>query len=283
MSVDNFIPELTAAEVQTEFAADLVFINSFTAKPAGSDTIRSGNAVKIINAARPTVQDYKAQGRTVTPEDLEGTDVTVLIDQEKATSVWVDDVDAAQAAGDLSQWTDEMAPALAEDSEAYALLSAARDAVQGSTDALSTDAKFDTACLEAVSLANAAKVPVSGRKIFVLPGAVPRALSFLAKSPSGQAATGEELREGKLGRIYGFELLSSAAVPAELATTAGIIAYHEKSAAYVGQIDKTQAVRPHNSFKDAVSALLVYGFKVIRPTTVFAIGFTKPVDGEPSA
>lgn len=45
----------------------------------------------------------------------------------------------------------------------------------------------------------------------------------------------------------------------------------KKAIAYAGQIDKTEAYRPHDAFQDALKALFVFGAKVVRPKEIYCI------------
>ncbi len=45
----------------------------------------------------------------------------------------------------------------------------------------------------------------------------------------------------------------------------------KKAIAFAGQIEKTEAYRPHNLFADALKGLDVYGAKVVRPKELYVI------------
>lgn len=279
MSVNNFIPEITRAEVQVAFDRAQVVIPTFSAIADGE--IRTGNAVKIINAGLPTVQDYAAQGREFTTEDLNGTDVTVLIDQEKATSQKVDDVDARQAAGGLSQFTDQQGVALARDAEAFAVRTLLEGGTQGASTAITTAAHIKAALRKQAAEMDALEVPEEGRYALLNPTAKALLVEALGDSASGQAAGGSELRKNVIGEFAGFTCLWSPLFDEK--NKAVSVAYHSSSAAYASQISQTQAIRPANSFADVVSSLVVYGAKVTRPASVIVAGIEKataPVDGE---
>ena len=44
-----------------------------------------------------------------------------------------------------------------------------------------------------------------------------------------------------------------------------------KAIAFVGQIDKVEAYRPHDAFSDAVKGLFVFGAKIVRPEQLYVI------------
>ena len=273
MSVDNFIPEITRAEVQVAYDLAKVVIATFAAIPEGE--IRTGNAVKIVNATAPTVQDYAAQGREFTTEDLAGTDVTVLIDQEKATSQKVDDIDARQAAGSLSQYTDQQGVELARDAERFAIRTLIEGATLSSAPAITTAAHFKTQARALASAMDAAEVPEEGRLLLVNVPAKALGVEMLGDSTSTQAASGTELRKNQIGEFAGFQIIWSPLFAEK--TKAVMVAYHDQAVAFADQISQTQAVRPANSFADVVSSLAVYGAKVTRPAAVILSGITNVV------
>ena len=111
MAIDNFIPEVWAAGVTQSFIANQVVIPTLNTQYSGEAT--RGNTVHIINATTPTITDYAAAGRSITAEALADTEVQLLINQERAFSVNVDDVDRVQAAGEFNAWTEAAGRALA--------------------------------------------------------------------------------------------------------------------------------------------------------------------------
>ena len=121
MAIDNFIPEVWSAGVTQEFIANQVVIP--TLGTAFTGDVTAGSTVHIINATTPTISDYSAS-RTISPEALADTEVQLNIDQEKAFSVNVDDVDRVQASSEFGPWVQSAGRALAEDAEAYVLQTA---------------------------------------------------------------------------------------------------------------------------------------------------------------
>ena len=72
-----------------------------------------------------------------------------------------------------------------------------------------------------------------------------------------QAGSANELRNGQITRLYGFDVLESALLEGTAA-----IGYHEAAVAFVSQIDKVEALRNPSKFADIVRGLNVYGTKV---------------------
>src|SRR5690606_13425029 len=97
MAITNFIPQIWTAALLQRFDATEILLP--TANRSYEGEARNGNRVNITSITTPTVKDYKASGRTITPDALSDTQIPLLIDQEKAIAFKVDDVDRVQAAG----------------------------------------------------------------------------------------------------------------------------------------------------------------------------------------
>ncbi len=267
MAIDNFIPEVWAAGVTTAFTKDQVVIPTLTATYAGE--ARRGNSVHIIGATTPTITDYAAAGRTIDAEALADTEVLLAIDKEKAFSVYVDDVDAVQAAGTFDQWVAAAGRALGEDAEKAVLA----EMISGAGTNLNTGGSavvIDTpdeamAALRAIrTQLTKNKVPASGRFVAVNPAMADLIVAGLGTNASGLG--GDELRNGVVGRLYGMTVLETPLF-AE-ATKPVAVGYHEAMVAFVSQIDKVESLRAQDKFADIVRGLNVYGTKVVNSAAV---------------
>lgn len=268
MAITNFIPQIWSGALLTRFAANEVVIPTVTRSYEGE--ARSGNRVNITTITTPTVKDYKAGGRKITPDALSDTQVPLLIDQEKAIAFLVDDVDRVQAAGSFDAVTADAARALVEDAESYVLgkmmTEGTNDNGGGTPVTIDSPTKaFDAVKTLRVSLAKE-KVPASQRFLVVNPDFAGFLLAEQSKLTSADAAgsTGE-LRNGVLGSLLGFTVLESPLLNPAKPTA---VAYHSSAVAYVNQIERVEALRDPESFSDIVRMLHVYGAKVIRSTAV---------------
>lgn len=265
MAIDNFIPEIWSAGVQQAFFANQIVIP--TLNTAFSGDARKGNTVHIINATTPTIVDYKAAGRVITAEALADTQVDLLIDQEKAFAVNIDDVDAVQAAGSFDAWVSAAGKGLAEDAEEYVvaqLLAGATDGQEATPVAIDTADEAKAALRKIRTLMAKSKVPTSDRFVAVNPAFADLLISGLSSvADSGSA---ESLRNGQVTRLFGLTVLETPAF-AE-ATKPVAVGYHATAAAFVSQIDKVEALRNPSKFADIVRGLNVYGAKVTLPAGV---------------
>lgn len=262
MAIDNFIPEIWSASVETEYQSGQIVIPTVSGKYTGE--VQKGNQVNITGAVTPSIRDY-ASTRTIEAEDLDDKGQTLLIDQEKAWSILVDDVDEAQAAGDLGTWAGAAGRGLQEVAEAFMigrLLTQSFQAnVTGSTPVNVNDfAKAKTAALTIRKQLNDNKVPVDGR--FLLVNSAFGSLLVDGLSDAALAGGSNELRNGQIARVWGFTVLESPHFTEQTKPIA--IGYHSTSAAFVGQIQKTESLRHQTKFADIVRGLHVYGGKVTR-------------------
>lgn len=267
MAIDNFIPEIWSAGVNTAFQSAQIVIPTLNTNYTGE--ARRGNTVNIIGATTPTITDYAAGGRSITAEALADTSVSLLINQEKAFSFLVDDVDRAQAAGSFDAWTQAAGGALAEDAEAYVLaemLSGAGTNLNTGGSAVVVDTADEAlAALRAIrTQLTKNKVPAADRFVAVNPAFADLIIAKL--SDAGIAGGDSELRNGVIGRIYGLTVLETPLFAEAVKPVA--VGYHSATVAFVSQIEETESLRAQSSFADIVRGLNVYGAKVVRSAGV---------------
>lgn len=264
MAINNFIPEVWAAGVTQSFIANQVVIPTLDTQYVGNAT--RGNTVHIINATTPTITDYAAAGRSITAEALADTEIQLAIDQEKAFSVNVDDVDRVQAAGEFTAWTEAAGRALAEDAEEYVIaqmLAGATDGQEATPTAVDTPAEAKAAIRKIRKLLTEAKVPSSNRFVIVNPDFADLLLQDL--SDVSVAGSSNELRDGQILRLYGMDVIESPLVAGSTPTALG---YHASMVAFVNQIDSLESLRNPTKFADIVRGLNVYGAKVVKSEAV---------------
>jgi hypothetical protein len=262
MAITNFIQELWSAGIQTAFAQSQVVIPTLTNTFSG--TAARGNTVHIIGAVTPSIVDYADEGRTISAEALSDTEVLLQINQEKAFSVFIDDVDATQVNGTFDAWVQSAGRALAEDSETYVLNKLLDEGTEAGTPTINSGETAKSAVrLVRKTLADS-KVPAANRYLVVNPAFADLLLAGL--SDVALAGSAEELRNGSLGRLYGFNVLESALLGDPEVPTA--VGYHSATVAYASTIDKVEALRAPNKFADIVRGLNVYGAKVTLPAGV---------------
>lgn len=276
MSVTGFIPELWSRRINQKLRESLVFgsvVNTDYEGEIGS----GGDTVKINSIGDVTIGNYTPNSTSITPEQLNDYQTTLLIDQKKYFAFKIDDVDKAQVNANVM---DE-----AMQSAAWGLKNAADEYIA----ALYTDAG-NTITSTAIDSTNALasvltlgqylsqeNVPEDGRWLVIPPWFKTKLL--LAKAlVTDNGAAADAFTNGKVGRVGGFDLYESNNVSND-GTTYYIMAGTKKAISFAAQVNKVEAYRPEASFSDAVKGLYVYGAKVVYPDALAVL--TATVGSEP--
>lgn len=264
MAISNFIPTIWSAAILENFKAAQVIIPTLNRQYEGE--VANGNIVKVTGITTPSVQDYSST-RTLTVDALSDSTQSLAIDQMKAISFKVDDVDRVQAAGSFEPVTADAGRALAEDAEAYVIAQMKANGTSAGTGAIAT---ADAAFAAVVTLRQAltkAKVPTSNRYLVVSPEFASLLLASGSKLTTADVTTAGELRNGVIGNLLGFTVIEHPLLT-HTSNRPAAIAYHGPSVGFVGQLDKVESGRMELAFADFVRSLNVYGAKVLRATAV---------------
>jgi hypothetical protein len=265
MAVTNFIPAIWSAALLEAFKQSNVIIPTLNRQYEGE--LASGNSVKITGITTPTVQNY-ATTRTLTISELSDSTQSLLINQEKAISFKVDDIDRVQAAGSFEPVTLDAGRALAEDAEDYVIAQLKANGTAAGTTAITTPANAFAAVVSLRQALSKAKIPASQRYLAVSPEFASLLLAEGSKLTSVDSAGADgELRNGVLGNLMGFTVYEHPQLT-HTANRPAAIGYHGPSVGYVGQIAKVEGGRMEASFADYIRVLNVFGAKVLRPTGV---------------
>ena len=274
MAVTTFIPEIWAARMLTELEKALVY-GGVANRDYEGEISQAGDTVHINSMVDPTIADYVANTTVISPEDIDTTDQTLLIDQAKYFAFYVDDVDARQAAGGLIEGATQRASfGLRDAADQYlaSLYTAAHADNQVGTVAITTGALAYSGLVNLKIRLDNQDVPTEGRWVVVPPwfhGLLLFDSKFIDASASGST---DPLLNGRVGRAAGFDIRVSNNAPAVNATDdTMVVAGHPMAMTFAQQIVKVEAYRPESSFSDAVKGLHVYGAKVVRPAALATI------------
>lgn len=271
MSILNFRPEIWSANLLVATRKALVFGNCINRDYEG-EISAAGDTVRITSIGRPTISTYTPNVTKITPEQVNDSQRTLVVDQSKFFAFAVDDVDARQAKGNvIPQSMNEAAYGFADVIDQYianSMYTGIQTANQAGsiTVAANTPSDFYDKVLVPLKIKlDLANVPTEGRWINVRPeahGALLRDARFVKVNESG---TSEGLRNGHVGRAAGFDIMVTNNAPntsgSEYVTIAGTNAAYT----FAEQINKVEAYRPQDSFSDAVKGLVLYGGKLVRP------------------
>lgn len=271
MAVTNFIPELWSARLLNALDKSHVFANVVNRDYEG-DIKKMGDTVHINTIGAVTIGTYTQNTDfTSGPETLATTDQTLTIDQAKYFNFQVDDIDAAQAAGDImDKAMTRAAYGLADASDKYiaGILAGAADAsnlVSSSAVALTSSNVYENV-VKMRTILDKANVPTAGRWLVIPPEMY--ALILLDDrfvKTGGEMAEGS-LRTGLVAQAAGFDIYLSnncVSVNSDSTDTYTIVGGVDAAATYAEQIVSTEAYRPEKRFADAVKGLHVYGAKVV--------------------
>jgi N4-gp56 family major capsid protein len=290
MAITRFRPEIWSAQLLVSLRKALVYAGPGIINRDYEGEIRNaGDTVRITSISDPTIGTYSANTTTVTPEELSDAQRTLVVDQAKYFSFYVDDIDARQAMGNvIPEAMSRAAYKLADVVDQYvaSFYTGAQAAnVIGSTGApvkvaLSSDTNslsaYNNVLVPLRTALSRANVPTVGRYVVVSPEFHARLLldgRFIKVNESG---TSEGLRNGMVGRAAGFDILESNNVPNPTGNVHVVQAGVSSALSFAEQINKTEAYRPEAKFADAVKGLALYGAKLVRPDSI-AVAYVDPI------
>ena len=271
MAVTGFIPKLWSARLLNALDKSHVFANVVNRDYEG-EIKKMGDTVHINTIGAVTIGTYTQNTDFSSgPETLATTDQTLTIDQAKYFNFQVDDIDKAQAAGDImDKAMTRAAYGLADASDKYiaGILAGAADAsnlVSSSAVALTSSNVYENV-VKMRTILDKANVPTAGRWLVI-----PPEMYALILLDDRFVKTGGEMAEGILktglvAQAAGFDIyLSNNCVSANVSSTLTytIVGGVDSAATYAEQIVSTEAYRPEKRFADAVKGLHVYGAKVV--------------------
>lgn len=269
MATTNFIPKIWNAQLDWDYRQAAVAVNLTNREYEGDAS--KGNTVQVTSGVPVAIKDYKvgvlesAPGvkipRTTAADAISDTKVDLLIDQEKSFDFYVDDIDRAQAAGSLESYTGSAGLGLAEDADQFVLAMVSGAKAHIAASALTDGDGAFTVLRNLRKALNKDKVPLAGRVVVINAEFEAILLSAASKltavDTSGSPAA---LRDGTLGRILGFDVVTSENLPNVAKPQA--VAWHRPAVAFVSQVTETEGLRAQDRFADRIRGLHVYGGKV---------------------
>lgn len=279
MSIVNFRPEIWSAQLLVALRKTLVYGGPNVVNRDYEGEIKNaGDTVRITSISRPTINTYTPNVTAVVPEELTDAQRSMIIDQQKYWAFQVDDVDQAQALGNvIPQAMSEGGYALADTIDQFlaGFYTGAQPAnVVGSTGspiavtAAAPNTAYDNVLVPLRTRLGRANVTMAGRYCIVSPEVMGRLLIDSRFIKVNESGTPEGLRNGIVGRAAGFDIYESNNVPNPTGNVHVIQAGVNRALSYAEQLTKTEAFRPEAKFADAVKGLAVYGAKLIRPDSI---------------
>ena len=275
MALTTFIPELWNARLLNALDKAHVFAGLVNRDYEG-DIKKQGDTVHINTIGEVTIGTYtKDTDFSSGPQALTATDSTLVINQAKYFNFAVDDIDTAQAAGDIMDKAMQRAAyGLADAADKYladqlaAAITTANGNQVGTTAVALTKENVYENIVKMKTILDKANVPTTGRWLVIPPEMVALILQDDRFVKTGGAMAEETLRNGWVARAVGFDIYESNncnSATASSTTTYTITAGDEGACTYAEQITSTEAYRPEKRFADAVKGLHLYGAKVVDP------------------
>lgn len=270
MAITNFIPTIWSAQLLSSLKKSLVFAGPSTVNRNYEGEIANyGDTVRITSISRPTVADYVKNSTTIVPETLTDANRSLVVDQCKYFAFEVDDVDMRQSRNGgalMSEAADEAGYALGDIVDLYVagLYTGIDAANKIGTTAITTAALAVTGLVNLKIKLDNANVPMQGRYVIVPPwyhGLLLQDDRFVRLDASG---TTEALRNGIVGRAFGFDVYVSNNVTVVTGDDYLVSAGYPGAITFANQINKVEAYRPPDSFSDAIKGLSLYGAKLVR-------------------
>lgn len=267
MAIETFIPEIWSARLLYALENAHVATN-FVNRDYDGIIKQSGDTVHINTIGNITVKDYTKNTDIADPEVLSTADQTLVINQCKYFNFQVDDVDKAQAAGELVDTAmTRAAYALADTADAFLLKTIAEGAASGniigttSSPIALTAANVYENIVKLRTILDKSNVPNSGRSICVPPDVYALLLMDERFAKNTADAGQNALINGLVGRVAGFDVYMSNNVSGA-SNYFKVTAQTATATTYAEQIIKTEAYRLEKRFADAVKGMHVYGAKV---------------------
>lgn len=272
MAITKFRPEIWSASLLVALRQSLIY-SAFINRDYEGEIAQAGDTVRITSIGRPAIHTYVPNTTVITPEQVNDSQRTLVVDQADYFAFEVDDVDARQAKGNvIPQALDEAAFAEADKidrylSSFYTSIQSANQLGAVTVSAASPNDAYNKVLVGLKVKLDKANVATAGRSVAISPdlhGILLQDSRFVKVNESG---TSEGLRNGVVGRAAGFDILLSNQTPTT-GSDSVVIAGNNRALTFAEQISQVEAYRPQSSFADAVKGLFLYGAKVVRPDSL---------------
>lgn len=271
MSVANFIPTLWSARLLAHLDKAHVYA-ALVNRDYEGEIKNYGDTVKVNQIGDVTIKNYVKGQDIDDPEELNGDQQELKIDQAKYFNFSIDDVDNAQTNPKLmDEAMQRAAYGMNDTTDGFLANLMAVGAINNGDNLGSDDVPLvptaETAYDMLVDLGTdltEKNVPTMGRWVVVpawFHGLLLKDKRFVGNGTDYNKAL---IEGGEVGVAAGFKVNLSNNVPNTLGAKYKIVAGTNAAASFAEQILKTEAYRPEKRFSDAVKGLHVYGAKVFQ-------------------
>ncbi|MBQ8357090.1 MAG: hypothetical protein IJX39_04705 [Clostridia bacterium] len=273
MAYENFIPEIWKKKIEHDLERDCVYAEDCNRAYEG-DVKQCGDTVHILGVGKPTISTLareSASGDITGPEEVEGTDTILVIDQIRYFNFMVGDIDKAQAVnGLLDSLTKEANEGLANEVDTYiaALVSGAGSTVTQAD--LTADNVLDALDAGQQKLYEN-DVKATTEVVVVIPPAVYTLFrrAYLQRDTNNH----EALANGKVAR-YGNMTVKLSNNVNKSGSVYNCMMRTKRAVAYAQPVRHIEPYRPQGKFADAVKGFILFGAKVVRPKEMVKLALT---------
>lgn len=270
MAFDSFIPEVWSARLLEHLDRVHVYASLMNRDYEG-DIRAYGDTVHINQIGAITISDY--DGTDIgEPEEVDGEEQTLKIDQAKYFNFQIKDIDNAQSNPKLIDAAMQRASYGMNDAiDQYLASLLAAGCASGNivaSDSAAVTPTAETAYDYLVELGvrlSEANVPPMGRWVVVpawYHGLLLKDARFVGNGTGFNQAI---LQGGLVGEAAGFRICLSNNVPVTASGNYQILAGTNAAGAFAEQLVELEAYRLEKNFSDAVKGLHVYGARVLQP------------------
>ena len=266
----TFIPELWSDETIAAYKSNLVVANLVTRL---NHKGKKGDSVHIPKPVRGSA-NAKANETQVVLNGGTATEANILIDKHYEYSVMIEDITEVQALSSLRKfYTDDAGFALAKqvDTDLFTAGQALNGGafLQGSGAAWSTGTAADItdAGIRAMILQlDNADVPMDGRALVIPPVAASDLLGISRFTEQQFIGSGDAIKTGKIGQIYGVDVFVSSNCPTTDSTANRVgLLIHRDAIALVEQVGvRSQTQYKQEYLGDLYTADTIYGVGELR-------------------
>jgi hypothetical protein len=284
MGLENFVPQIWSAKLFVRLQKALVFGDVVNHDYEG-EIKNMGDTVNINEIGDITVSDYTKYG-ALTWQALTSAQKKLIIDQAKAFSFAIDDIDVVQMNPKvMNAAMDNAAYQIADTIDQFiAGLYAQAGATPSTTTYIGSSASNLSVSsgnvIETFSYAarylTEKNVPEASRWIVIPPWMHQKLLlsevGGIASTAVPKIATGEVI-PGYVGSALGFSEIrvSNNVSCASAAGQYRVMCGNRSAISYAGQVSKIKAVEREDYFDQGVKGLYVYGAKVVRPSALLTL------------
>lgn len=267
----TFIPEIWSDEIIASYEKSLVV------KPlvrAMSMVGKKGDTIHIPKPDRGNAS-VKTAETEVTLIAGTATELTIAIDQHYEYSRLIEDLTDVQALSSLRRfYTEDAGYALATRVDTALIAEAANFTSQleflsgagtGASAGTATAGFTDLGFREALQVLDDNDVPMDNR-FFVIPPAMKKELLGISQYVSTDFVSGKPVENGKIGSLYGVDVVVSTNLPTENTDEKGSLLMHKDAVVFVEQVGvRVQTQYKQEFLADLMTADCLYGTEIYRP------------------